>query len=143
MLEHVLQTYQAYALRSQHAHGLLGQYFDTDFLHLAFNATLLVALLPIARQRGNPGDLRWQLFIGGLGAASYHVVEHSIKTYQSVMLGHDPALGILGNFGPLIPIHLWLNLVVYVLVTPHLVASVLRWRRGQLAVPPASASRSS
>jgi hypothetical protein len=123
MLEHVLQTYQAYVLRMEHSHGLLGQYLDSDWIHLAFNTAFLLAILPVAAQRGDPRDLRFQLFLGGLAVAGYHVVEHAAKTWQSVMMGHDPALGIAGHYGPLIPIHLWLNLVVFLLVVPHL----LRW----------------
>ena len=64
-----------------------------------------------------------------------HVVEHSVKTWQSAVLGHDPALGIAGHYGPLIPIHLWLNLTVYLLVLPHLVAWTLRLRKGRTRTP--------
>lgn len=122
MLEHVAQTYQAYVLRSEHAHGLLGRWLDTEWIHLGYNVGFLLAILPIAAQGGDPSRLRYQFFLGGLAAAGYHVVEHSVKTWQFAVMGHDPALGIAGHYGPLIPIHLWLNLVVYLLVLPHLLA---------------------
>lgn len=122
MLEHVLQTYQAYVLRSAHAHGLLGRWVDTEWIHLAYNLGFLAALLPVAARRGDARSLRFQLFLGGVAAAGYHVVEHSVKAWQFLAMGHDPALGIAGRYGPLIPIHLWLNLVVFVLVAPHLLA---------------------
>lgn len=142
MLEHVVQTYQAYVLGSDHAHGLLGQYVDSDWIHLAFNTGFLLALLPLAAQGGPTRSLRWQLFLGGLAAAGYHVVEHAAKTWQAMAMGHDPALGIAGNYGPLIPIHLWLNLTVYLLVLPHLLAWVLRLRRtGLPTLGRATASR--
>lgn len=128
MLEHVLQTYQAYVLGSTHAHGLLGQYMDTDWMHLAFNAAFFLAILPVARQGGDQRSLRWQLFVGGVAAAGYHVVEHSVKTYQAVVLDHDPALGLVGTLGPLIPIHLWINAVAYALVLPHLLTWARRFR---------------
>ena len=129
MLEHVLQTYQAYVLGWPHAHGLLGQYVDTDWMHLAFNSAFFLALLPVVRQGGDPRSLRWQLFVGGVAAAGYHVVEHSVKTYQAVGLEHDPALGLVGTLGPLIPLHLWINAVVFTLVTPHLIGWARRWQR--------------
>lgn len=130
MVEHVVQTYQAYVLRLEHSHGILGQYFDSDWIHLAYNTAFLLAILPVAMQRGDPRDLRFQLFLGGLAAAGYHVVEHSAKTWQAMVMGHDPALGIAGHYGPLIPVHLWLNLVVMALVVPHLLRHALALRRG-------------
>ena len=137
MFEHVLQTYQAYVLGSDHAHGLLGQYLDTDWLHLAFNTMFLLALLPFWLRGGDLATWRYQSFLGGIAAAGYHVVEHSVKTWQSTVLGHDPALGIAGNYGPLIPIHLWINLVVFTLVLPHVLHWALRLRR---ALPQATAA---
>ena len=142
MMEHVLQTYQAYVLGSHHAHGLLGKYMDTDWIHLAFNTAFFLSILPVAWQGGDPRSLRWQLFVGGVAAAGYHVVEHSVKTYQAVVLGHDPALGLVGTLGPLIPIHLWLNAVVFSLVVPHLWTWARRFRGLRAGVPGKGASAS-
>jgi hypothetical protein len=144
MLEHVLQTYQAYVLRSEHAHGLLGRWVDTEWIHLAYNLGFLLAILPVAAQGGDSRSLRFQLFLGGVAAAGYHVVEHSVKTWQFVVLGHDPALGIAGHYGPLIPIHLWLNLVVYLLTLPHLLSwarQAFRPHARRAARSPAAATR--
>ena len=130
MLEHVVQTYQAYVLgMTTHAHGILGRYLDTDWIHLAYNVGFLLALLPFWLHGGRLRTWRFQSFLGGIAASGYHVVEHSVKTWQAMVMGHDPALGIAGHYGPLIPIHLWINLVVVALTFPHIVHWALRLRR--------------
>lgn len=54
-------------------------------------------------------------------------MEHGVKVYQSVALGHQPALGILGNWFALIPLHLWLNGICFALVVPFLVSTSKAW----------------
>src|SRR5688572_10423730 len=107
--EHAVQTYQKYALGIHHAQGLLGAYVHSEFLHFLPNAVFFAALLPIALAGGT--GPAWRLFQLGLAAAGYHAVEHSVKLWQSLALGHEVALGILGQWYDLIPLHLVLNAV--------------------------------
>lgn len=135
VVEHVLQTYQKYALGHPQAHGLLGRYLDSDALHFAFNAGLFAALVVLARVPGRGAT--WRLFQAGVVAQGYHTVEHTVKLAQSALLGHDPALGILGHWYELVPLHLVLNAVCYALIVPHLAVLLARSRT---AVRPARTS---
>jgi hypothetical protein len=136
MAEHGLQTYQKYRLGMDQAHGLLGHYFDSDWIHLAFNLGLGVAFALVAWlavRTGAADGTAWNLYLAGMVAQGYHIVEHAVKWTQSAFLGHDPALGILGNWYQLIPLHLVLNGIVYLLATPYLLRFVLQgWRDASL-----------
>lgn len=135
VVEHVVQAVQKYGMEHQQAHGLLGAYFDNDPVHFLYNWAFFFALVPVLQAgpfAGSPGA--WRTFLTGFGVQSYHVIEHTVKTAQWAS-GADPALGILGHWVSLVPLHLALNTAVYVLVVPQLLAWGARALRSTSEAP--------
>jgi hypothetical protein len=141
MVEHIVQAVQKYGMEHQHAHGLLGAFFDNDPAHFVYNWAFFFALVPILRAGSAVGSTgTWLAFTTGFAVQSYHVVEHTVKTAQWAA-GADPALGILGNWFSLVPLHLMLNGVVYLLVAPQLLAWA--WQAFHAPATPGVALRAS
>ncbi|HBY92901.1 MAG: hypothetical protein M5U01_20665 [Ardenticatenaceae bacterium] len=117
--EHVFQFLQKYHWHWQSYPGLLGQWFDFEWVHFLYNAALAIALLATwVTHRRNPGIWR----ASGLGSAAltflvvfqaYHWFEHLIRLIQYI--NHVPTPpGLLGQIFPQLELHFWLNGVVTV-----------------------------
>jgi parallel beta helix pectate lyase-like protein len=114
--EHVGQLLQKKGLENscpKDCRGALGFLFDIEWVHFAYNSSILVAL-----------GLMWWLVrppaLGFLSAAvavqSYHAVEHVAKIDQWLSNGHvSPTPGILGKHFELVELHFTFNTVVFAL----------------------------
>jgi hypothetical protein len=111
--EHVAQVVQAKVQGLAAAHGLAGQALDNEWVHVAFNSALLVALLVAAwGYRARPS----KLLLAAVAVQAYHQVEHLAKITQHVTSGATPAPGVLGHGLDLVWLHFWINTVVTLLV---------------------------
>ncbi|MFN2470821.1 MAG: right-handed parallel beta-helix repeat-containing protein [Gaiellaceae bacterium] len=134
--EHVAQVVQKDGTLErcpEDCRGLLGFIFDIEWVHFAYNSTILVALvlLFMAYRMWEPRWRRaalapWLALTGGIFVVQlYHVVEHSAKLQQWLTNGHvSPTPGLLGkelepahghNFS-LVELHFVFNTIVFVLV---------------------------
>ena len=132
--EHVAQVVQKDALANAcptDCRGLLGFAFDLEWVHAAYNHSLLLALgvlYVVARmwqRRWRERDLAgWALVTGGVFLVQgYHVVEHTVKLDQWFANGRvSPTPGLLGQVFPLVELHFTINTVVFACV----LAGVLR-----------------
>ncbi len=119
MVEHITQVLQYYYLHVP-AHGLLGEVLDREWVHLAYNGSLEVALIGILlgyglyRPLGSGGHMvaGQYLFLGLVVLQGYHVFEHVVKIMQYLATGKEDTPGILGQFFPTILVHFTLNAIV-------------------------------
>lgn len=121
--EHVAQVGQKHALGAtcpNDCRGLLGFAFDLEWVHFAYNASVLAALVGLYVWGGmwrGPRTLGWAALSAGIAIQGYHVVEHTQKLLQWLANGHrSPTPGILGNNVPLIELHFAMNTFVSALV---------------------------
>lgn len=121
--EHLAQIGQKHALGAtcpNDCRGLLGFAFDLEWVHFAYNASVLAALVGLYLWSGmwrGPRTLGWAALSAGIAIQGYHVVEHTQKMLQWLANGHRaPTPGILGNHAPLIELHFAMNTLVSVLV---------------------------
>jgi hypothetical protein len=121
MVEHAAQVVQAYALRQEHAHGLVGA-LDLEVVHLLFNGLLflgLMALAPFLGWRRREGVLQrpWRgAYAFLLLVQGYHAGEHVVKFQQHLATGAQGTPGLLGAVLPGIPLHFALNGAVLALL---------------------------
>ena len=120
LLEHVVQVAQAKFLNIKPAHGILGSFFDLEWVHFVYNwglfIILVVATIAVVRDRQLRAPIGW-LFLGATVAVqAYHVLEHTVKIVQHVSTGIDPAPGILGQIYDLIWLHFDFNVLVTILM---------------------------
>lgn len=126
MVEHVLQILQKYYWMVP-PHGLLGETFDREWVHMAYNSTLEATLLVMLLGYGLwssgalakfPGGRKWGLytFWALVTFQGYHVVEHIVKMYQYISTGRPDTPGLLGQFFPPILVHFTINLAVLALM---------------------------
>jgi hypothetical protein len=112
--EHVAQVTQQNALENScpvHCRGALGFIFDIEWVHFAYNTTILIALAAFAY------FLRNKWLIAALAVQSYHEIEHIVRLDQWFASGHKaPQPGIIGAHVDLIQLHAALNTIVFVLV---------------------------
>jgi hypothetical protein len=144
-IEHVVQLYQYAVLHEPNPKGLLGVWFDREWVHFFFNLTvggLLLALFVGFRmyerrwQRSSPLGW-WALTAAIVVEVGLHVPEHAVRLYQHVVYGWNPAPGILGHTalhgaGPfnLVYLHDAYNFTVTALLIVALVCfRVPRWSR--------------
>ena len=123
LLEHVVQVAQGKFLGIKPAHGILGSFFDLEWVHFIYNwglfVLLIVATVAVVREGKIRPPLGW-LFLGAtLAVQSYHVLEHTVKIYQHISTGADPAPGILGQIYDII----WLHFTFNVIVTATMIAA--------------------
>ncbi|MDX1621430.1 MAG: right-handed parallel beta-helix repeat-containing protein [Nitriliruptorales bacterium] len=149
MLEHLVQVIQVEVIDAEIRAGLLGQQFNTEWLHFVYNVAVLAFLVAIWRVgRGSTRSLSgastaaaW--FGAGIVAQIYHTFEHTVKIVQRIATGVDPAPGLFGDDLGLVWFHFAINLVVHLGATVGVVAIVLERRRereqqeddAQVAVP--------
>ena len=115
MLEHVIQVWQVYVADAEIRSGLLGHRFDTEWLHFAYNVTLLAFLVGtfvLLRRAGTSGT-GMRYLVGALVIQGHHFAEHVAKVYQHVTLGIDPAPGLIGGRLGLVLFHFGINLAVW------------------------------
>jgi hypothetical protein len=115
--EHVAQMLQKYHWHYSVYQGILGLWFDFEWIHFLYNLALWIALLATwLIHHKNPGIWR----ASGLGAAilmfllvfqGYHVLEHSIRMVQYYQ-GLPKPPGLLGQVIPVLELHFWLGMVV-------------------------------
>ena len=115
--EHVVQLWQkdvAEASCPNDCRGLLGFAFDLEWIHFAYNGTILLALAAIV---GFCRLWRTPALAGALALQGYHVIEHVEKLAQWFANGgHSPTPGHLGQHVPLVELHFAFNTAVYLLV---------------------------
>ncbi len=129
--EHVLQMLQKYRWNWRVYPGLLGQWFDFEWIHMLYNGALWIALLAsLIIFRKNPG--MWRPTRLGEAALyflvlfqGYHWFEHLVRIYQYMVLGLPKPRGILGHFISLLELHFGFATIVsmaiviaYVLLRP-------------------------
>ena len=123
LLEHVVQVAQGKFLGIKPAHGLLGSFFDLEWVHFIYNwglfAILIVATIAVLREGRTRPAVGWLALGAALAVQTYHVLEHAVKIYQHITTGIDPAPGILGQIYDLI----WLHFDINVIVTAAMVAA--------------------
>ena len=119
-IEHTIQVGQAHLLGSWQAHGLAGALFDQEWVHMGFNAVLLVGLVVALVGYGRERLATWRqrapraylALAGATAIQGYHVIEHLVKIAQHVVTGAAPAAGLLGRAVDLVWLHFGINLVV-------------------------------
>ena len=120
--EHVAQMVQRYALHLNRAPGLLGAWFDLEWVHLIYNTALLVAIVAVVVvYRRNPAmwrhsDLAVTMLIFVLVFQGYHTFEHFVRVIQYLQHVPIPTPGILGRLFPILELHFWFNAVVTVAI---------------------------
>ena len=120
--EHVAQMVQRYALHLNRSPGLLGAWFDLEWVHLIYNTALLVALVAVlVVHRRNPAmwrhsDLGAMMLIFVLVFQGYHTMEHGVRVMQYLQHVPIPTPGILGRLFPILELHFWFNAVVTVAI---------------------------
>ena len=122
-IEHVTQVLQRFVFNIPTGAGVLGQTFDIEPLHLAYNLAvfllvLLVYWLSGAHRLGlwQRGMIAWWLLTIAVAFQGYHVVEHLFKVAQFINTGKSGTPGILGNFFNVVWFHFTLVTVEYVLL---------------------------
>jgi Right handed beta helix region len=114
--EHVGQLLQKKGLENscpQDCRGALGFVFDVEWVHFAYNSSILIAL----------GVFWWLIRPGvfsflsaAVAVQAYHAVEHVAKIDQWLENGHrSPTPGILGKHLQLVELHFTFNTVVFML----------------------------
>jgi hypothetical protein len=133
--EHIGQLLQKEAFANRcpgDCRGALGFAFDLEWVHFAYNVSILVAIvtLAVAYRLWRPEWRRaapWAVGAIGVGILiqSYHAVEHVAKLHQWFMNGHhSPTPGILGrglqppepSSFSLIELHFILNTAVFICI---------------------------
>jgi hypothetical protein len=126
--EHVLQVAQKDVAGSScpnDCRGLLGFAFDVEWVHVAYNHSLLIALalfyvgFGLWRAPWRQANLAaWLSLTAGIFVVQgYHVVEHTVKLDQWFANGgHSPTPGILGQHLSLVELHFTFNTAVFLLV---------------------------
>jgi len=129
--EHVAQLIQIYTLGipPPAAHGLLGSWFDFEWVHFLFNLGLEIVLVVLWLSYRSiwPATASTSVRRGvGLLTAlvvfqGYHSLEHMAKLYQYLFVplyqsGLPPTPGILPSLTgwPIFLVHFWLNTIVWV-----------------------------
>jgi len=134
MVEHSLQVYRVHFDGVPSRGGLAGPRVEPEWIHLAYNAVVLVALALIvaARARGwrprGRVDLGDRLLLVACFVQGYHVVEHTAKVAQHLATGAKVNDGLAGRFVDLVFLHFGINLVVYI----ALVAAALAYTWGSV-----------
>ena len=118
-VEHIIQLIQikAFGVPEDQALGVLGAVFafhgTEEWLHLAFNLSLLTAVLWIqpAVRDAIADRARYLAFLGlAAGLELWHVIEHLVVTGNMIANGGGcPCLGILDRFIPDTTLHLGYN----------------------------------
>ncbi len=144
--EHVAQVVQKDALGAScpnDCRGLLGFAFDLEWIHFAYNASILAALVALvvgfglwrrAWRERHPGA--WSSLGAGIAIQGYHVVEHAEKLAQWFANGRrSPTPGILGHHFSLVELHFALNTLVFALVLGGYFGFGLHRRLWELRTP--------
>lgn len=115
MSEHGVQVWQVYVADAEVRAGLLGQAFNTEWVHLSYNLAVMAFLLGlIVRERD--GLLRggaWSWFAGATAIQTWHLAEHGVKVFQHEALGIKVAPGIIGDNLGLVWFHFGINTAVW------------------------------
>jgi len=115
MSEHAVQVWQVYVADAEVRAGLLGQAFNTEWVHLSSNVAVMAFMLGlIVRERD--GLLRggaWSWFAGATAIQVWHLVEHGAKVFQHEALGIKVAPGIIGDDLGLVWFHFGINSAVW------------------------------
>jgi nitrous oxidase accessory protein NosD len=125
--EHVAQVTQKDILHStcpMECRGVLGSTFDLEWVHAAYNDSILVLLVLLYvgyrmwRRDWRRRTWPWlALTLGIFIVQGWHVVEHTVKLDQWLENGHrSPTPGILGQHVRLIELHFTINTIVLLLV---------------------------
>ncbi len=122
-VEHVVQVLQRFVFSIPTGSGVLGQTFDVEPLHLAYNLAFFCLILLVYRLSGTlrpglwqRGMIAWWLLTIVVAFQGYHVVEHLFKVAQFINTGKNGTPGILGNFFNLVWLHFTFNTVEYLLL---------------------------
>ncbi len=125
--EHIAQVSQKFFLELPEAHGILGNAFDTEWVHFVYNAMLFAVMLFLViakdRRQAQQESAHWysHVLVFGFAVQGYHMLEHTIKLFQHVTVACSSCPGLLGSFINLIWLHFGINLLVFLLITMALV----------------------
>ncbi|MBW3665122.1 MAG: right-handed parallel beta-helix repeat-containing protein [Actinobacteria bacterium] len=115
MSEHAVQVWQIHVADAEVRAGLLGQAFNTEWVHLSYNLAVMMFMLGlIVRERD--GLLRggaWSWFAGATAIQTWHLAEHVAKVFQHEALGIKVAPGIIGDDLGLVWFHFGINTAVW------------------------------
>jgi hypothetical protein len=135
VIEHAVQVFQVYVADAEQRSGLVGQHVDTEWLHFAFNVTVLGGIAVVLwLARGdllNRTDHALTWLLAGTAVQVWHVTEHVARVIQYVRTGLSPAPGIIGDDFGLIWFHFGINVPVIVglaMATLVITRSVLQTR---------------
>ncbi|HVL64006.1 MAG TPA: right-handed parallel beta-helix repeat-containing protein [Actinomycetota bacterium] len=117
MLEHWLQLYRVRFDGVPGRGGLVGPAVEAEWIHLAYNAAVLLALLFVVAGRrngwGRPSGVADAALAGACVVQGYHLVEHVAKVVQHVTTGAKVNPGFAGHVFDLVWFHFAINLAVY------------------------------
>ncbi|MBW3595499.1 MAG: right-handed parallel beta-helix repeat-containing protein [Actinobacteria bacterium] len=113
MFEHALQVYRVHVDLVPSRGGLAGPGVDVEWVHLAYNAGLMLFLVIAAMQWDRwPGRTP---LVGAVLIEGWHTLEHVAKVIQHVVTGAKVNPGLVGGYFDLVWFHFTLNLAVYAL----------------------------
>ncbi len=122
-LEHCVQVVQRYVLGIPDGNGILGQYFQIEPLHFAFNVAYTWLIVLVYKNCGATrpsqwlrGMTSWWLLTIGMALQFWHLIEHCVKIYQYIDTGRNGTPGILGNYFDLVWLHWFYNTSTYSLI---------------------------
>jgi hypothetical protein len=118
-VEHVVQIWQKDVLRAAEFRGLLGQWFDFEWLHFLYNASLFTSVLAVlVIYLKNPGIWRRSAvghyaLVFATAFQGYHLIEHVARMQQYLASGSSVlGRGLLGQVISVIELHFWLNTII-------------------------------
>jgi len=131
MFEHALQVHRVTVDHVPSRGGLAGPGVETEWVHLAYNVTVLALLAAIAlAARRLPGS-GLTAVVAATGIQTWHAVEHVAKVFQHVVTGAKVNPGLLGTQFNLVWFHFTINLAVYVLCVVAAVLWGVAWWRSR------------
>ena len=120
-MEHIVQVIQRTVLGIGSGAGMLGSAFDVEPVHMIYNLgfLVLIALVYEGCRRDRSVIPRNAGLVMGLLTASYvfqgfHTVEHVVKMVQFFQTGMNGTPGIVGQWIPVVFLHLFYNTMLYV-----------------------------
>jgi hypothetical protein len=120
-IEHIVQVFQRTVLGIGKGAGVLGSVFDVEPVHMIYNLAFLLLLggvyLGCRRDRSvipaHPGAVM-KLLTVSLVFQGFHTVEHMVKMWQFFETGLNGTPGIVGQWIPVVFLHLGYNTALYV-----------------------------
>jgi parallel beta-helix repeat protein len=129
MVEHFLQVYRVKVDHIPSRGGLAGPGVDSEWVHLAYNVTVLAMLVVAVAYAGRRSEGARAAVVGATVVQAWHSIEHVAKVIQHVTLGAKVNPGVIGGNFDLVWFHFTINLVVYALGVLAALLWILAQRR--------------